>query len=246
MTSSPPRRIVGSYSFFSELENCPRKAYETRIARSIQKTDSAATRWGNYVHDALEKRIRDGQTNPKTACQILQEDANLAPLETFAKVFDGLPVRVELKLGITPKGEPTKFWGPECYVAGKVDVVLESQTHTDITDWKTGKDTYETPFELELHALLHAASVAPRAMTYSARYAYVGRLDGTPDKLGQTYDVSNVGATWAKVNGLMARARGFDKNEHWPEQPNALCGYCPVRQCKFNKVEARLRKESMR
>lgn len=225
---SPTQRIVGSYSFFSELENCPRKAYETRVARSIQREESVAQRWGNYVHNAMEKRIGEGKP--------LDED--VARFEQYATVFDGRGAATEAKLCIDKRGLPIKWYGEGAYVAGKIDVVLPLGTHVDVTDWKTGKDTYETPFELELHALLHAASVAPARYTYSGRYAYIGR-DRLPDKIGQTYDLSDVGATWAKVNSLMLRAYGYQSGGRWPEHPNPLCGWCPVLQCRHNKVKQR-------
>lgn len=230
MSTTPARRIVGSYTFFNELENCPRKAYEVRVARSIQRLESEPARWGNYVHDAMEKRIGEGKP---------LDDDELKRFEPYARVFDGTGAVTEMKLGITATGHPTRFYGQDCYVAGKVDVTLTRGNHVDITDWKTGKDTYETPFELELHALLLAAKFAPSAYTYSARYVYIGRTNGAPDKIGRTYDVSDVGATWAKVNSLMARAHAYERNGHWPEQPNPLCAWCDVIQCRHNKKLAR-------
>lgn len=233
------QRIVGSYTFFNELENCPFKAYETRIARSIQRVETQAQRWGNYVHDAMEKRI--GKSKP------LPEDA--VQFEPFAMCFDGKQVRTELKLGITATGQSTKFWGEHCYVAGKIDVVwVSSLTHIDITDWKTGKEDYETPFELELHALLHAAATAPVAARYTARYVYIGR-EKRPDAIGRTYDTADgslaaPGQTWAKVNSLMARAFDYQKKDYWPKQPNTLCGWCPVTKCEHNK--ARLAEEGLK
>jgi hypothetical protein len=236
------QRIVGSYTFFNELDNCPFKAYEVRIARSIQRLETQVQRWGNYVHDAMEKRIGEGKPLPEDAVQF----------EPYAMCFDGkVSVRTEMKLGIQANGMPCKFWGDGCYVAGKIDVVwVPSLTHTDITDWKTGKEDYETPFELELHALLHAAATAPIQSRYTARYAYIGR-ENRPDKVGQTYDTANgtlasPQQTWAKVNGLMARAFDYQRQGHWPKQPNALCGWCPVTKCEHNKTEARLAKEGLK
>ena len=240
------QRIVGSYSFFSELETCPYQAHEKRVARSIQYVESDAARWGNYVHDVMDKRI--STDDPK----VLSEDDNVARFEPYALCFAGKnSVQTEMKLGITKDGHPTKFYGEHCYVGGKVDVVYTmSFAHHDITDWKTGKEDYETPFELELHALLHAARVAPVAARYTARYVYIGR-EKRPDKVGRTYDTADGSLaspqqTWAKVNALMARAYDYQKNGYWPKQPNALCGWCPVMKCEHNKVKQREAKEALR
>lgn len=237
------QRIVGSYTFFNELENCPFKAYNVRIARTTQRLESEAQRWGNYVHDAMDKRI--GTNDPK----VLLEDGNLEPFEPFALCFAGKPgVQTEMKLGITARGQPTKFWGPECYVAGKVDVTWTPQPgFTDITDWKTGKEDYEVPFELELHALLHAATIHPAAHHYSARFVYMGR-EHRPDLVGRTYrtadgSLASPQQTWAKVNTLMALAYGYQASGHWPKKPNPLCGWCDVLTCEHNKSEARKAKE---
>lgn len=240
------QRIVGSYSFFNELENCPFKAYNIRIARTIPKgPETKEQAWGNKVHDAMDHRIR--LNDPSVLW-----DGKLEKFEPYALCFAGkTSVQTERKLGITAEGRPTKFWGDNCYVAGKIDVTYAmSLTHIDITDWKTGKETYETPFELELHALLHAAATAPVQARYTARYVYIGR-DARPDLVGKTYDtadgsLASPAQTWAKVNSLMGRAYGFQRSGYWPKQPNALCGWCPVMNCEHNKSEARKAKEGLK
>lgn len=236
-------RIVGSYSLFSEAENCPHKAYHVRIARTTQKIESDALRWGNYVHDAMDKRI--ATDNPK----VLLEDGNLERFEPFALCFTSkTSVVTEQKLGMTKDGHPTKFWGPDCYVAGKIDVTWKPHfSHTDITDWKTGKEDYETPFELELHALLHAAATAPVQSTYTARFVYIGR-DNRPDLVGRTYStldgtLASPAQTWAKVNSMMTRLYDYQRQGVWPKTPNALCGWCDVLTCEHNKSEKRKAKE---
>ena len=108
------QRIVGSYTFFNELENCPHKAYHVRVGRTIQRTESEAARWGNYVHEAMEHRIGEGKPLPE----------DLGSCEPFARAFDGRSVKTELKVGVTKEGYPTRFFGPDCYVAGKIDVVV--------------------------------------------------------------------------------------------------------------------------
>lgn len=235
------QHIVGSYSFFNEMENCPFKAFATRVERSIQRVETQAQRWGNYVHDALEKRISEGTPLPE----------DVVNLEPYALCFDGKSVQTEMKLGITSEGHPTSEW-KQSHVYGKIDVVLTVSTlpHIDITDWKTGKEDYETQFELELHALLHAAATAPIAARYTARYAYVGR-EKRPDKIGRTYDTADGSMaspqqTWAKVNALMGRAFDYQNKGHWPKTPNTLCGWCPVMKCEHNKTEARLAKEGLK
>lgn len=228
-----PQRVVGSYSFFSELENCPFKAYNVRIARTIQRVETAEQRWGNYVHESMDKRVGNGEVLPE----------ELAHLEPYAMVFDGKPVKTEQKMCITAKGMPHKWYGPEAFVAGKIDVVYTHRLNeVDFTDWKTGKDKYETPFELELHALLHAAAVAPVRPKYTGRYVYIGRQN-LPDKVGPTYDLSDIEATWSKVVRLMREAYDYEARGEWPKKPNALCGWCAVTQCPHNKVAERKRKE---
>jgi hypothetical protein len=237
--TSPTQRIVASYSFLNELENCPFKAYETRVARSIQRIETEPQRWGNYVHDAMDKRVGDSTPLP--------EDLDF--LEPFARVFDSRSIQTEMKICVNANGLPIKWYGEGAYAAGKIDVVLTHRLdQIDFTDWKTGKDTYETPFELELHALLHAAAIAPIRATYTGRYCYVGRVDANgdpvPDKVGQTYNLSDVGATWSKVNSMMARAHDYQQRGEWPATPNPLCGWCPVMKCQHNKVKQREAREA--
>lgn len=211
--------IKASYSFFNDLENCPKKAQHKYVLRDLPREDKTPEQiWGNVVHEAFANRINDGVVLP----------VELQRYEPVLAVFDDKPAFAELKVGVTAEGRTTQFYADDAMVSGTADNVVMIPTLVDLTDWKTGKDKYETPFELELHALLIAARFDYQPAQYIGRYVYVGL-----DKVSETYDLSDVGATWAKVLRFMEQANAY--NGEWPATPNPLCGWCPVKMCKHWK-----------
>src|SRR6516165_9141621 len=53
-----------SYSSHAAWEQCPRKMWHSYIARDVEREESNALRWGNYVHEALEKHINGSEALP--------------------------------------------------------------------------------------------------------------------------------------------------------------------------------------
>ena len=131
----------------------------------------------------------------------------------------------EMKVGVTRKGAPTGFFDKDVFLRGKIDATMVNGPAAFIADWKTGNSKYESPFELEVQALMLRAA-RPTLTRIAGHYVWLKE-----DRIGQTYDLSDVSSTWARVNNKVEVIEDCMASGEWPKSKNPLCGYCPVKDC---------------
>lgn len=218
---------VASHTFLDCYERCPKQAWHRYVVKDQPYVESEAQKYGNTVHDLLDKRV--GKKVPLPA--------DYAFLEKFAASFDVYSdVWTECKFGMNAQGGPVGFFDPDVWMRGKADVIVFSPDLTTaiLADWKTGKK-YEKPQELEEHALLARACFAKNSK-YKTVTKFIGFYVWLKDgEVGQMHDLSDVGKTFARVKKTMQQveqtmAAGAD----WPARENPLCGWCSVRTCLYN------------
>lgn len=216
---------VGTYSLYNTFENCPHKAWHTYVLRDIPYVETKERKWGNDVHAALEKRIRNGVALPDTmqaAEPVAAQIANLPHVEIDA----------ELYIGMTAEGRHCPARSSDVWFRGKIDCVVRLETSAWIVDWKTGK-VREEPFELETNALLLKCNY-PEIENVVANYFWLQQ--GAP---GIRYTCNNHARTFAKLQALRSEMEGYDKAGEWPKRKNPLCGWCDVMACEHNKNQGR-------
>jgi hypothetical protein len=211
-----------SYTFLSCYQICPSQCFHRYVAKDVPFVETPAMRWGNEVHNGMDKRISAGVP--------LQGD--VAKYERWAAPFTGLPVETELRMGVRENGTVCGFYDDDCWGHMKLDLVVTPGDGTArLFDWKTGK-VREDPFELRLQALFVQAR-NPELRAIHGWYVWLGA--GPHGKLGQQHDLSDVERTWAEVVSMTHAIQNYAAINHWPEKPSPLCGWCPVKQCQHNK-----------
>lgn len=211
-----------TYTFHSNYENCPLKAWHINIAKDLpREKPTEALQYGRDVHRAMELRINNGTPLPP----------ELAHLEQFARFPEGYGVRAEVKLGIRENGEPCGFFDNDVWCRGVVDVAIgiPKATVAAIADHKTGKER-EDPGELELHAvLLHAHRPQLQKITGWYNWCKEG-------KMGKVHNLSDTRGTFRQHRGLREEIESNYRlgKEAFRPQENPLCGWCPVTSCRFN------------
>ena len=192
------------------------------IAKDVPYVETSQMAHGNEVHDALDKRLSAGTPLPN----------GMARFERWVKQFDGQKIQTEVKYGIRVDGTPCGFFDQDVWGRCKIDLILDPSDHTlRIFDWKTGK-VREDPFELRLQALF-AQSVNPEVRGFYGWYVWLGA--GENGKLGVKHELGDIERTWAEVESMMHHIQANAAINHWPEREGALCRFCPVKQCQFNK-----------
>jgi hypothetical protein len=223
MDRKKPKKLVFTYSNLSTYLTCPEQFHRRYVKKDLGPyVQSAAARQGDVVHAALEARVGAGRPLP----------AELAAWERFASPFDGRGARVELKLAVDQHGKGCGFWDDQAWLRGKLDLVVLSADSAFLLDWKykaylSKVGAYESPFELELHALLLACNEGQRAKV-TGHYGY-------ETGLSRAYDLSDTKGTWTRVRGIAQDIERDQQAGEWERKRNGLCkAWCDVRDCPNN------------
>jgi hypothetical protein len=221
---SKPMRFVGSFTSLNVYRNCPEQMHRRYIKKDLGVfVKTPEMEWGDKVHEAFEKRIGAKKPLP----------VEMQQWEGFAVPFDAHEVLCEQKLGITSEGKPCDYWGDNVWFRGKADAVIVKGTSAYMADWKTGKSTYEDPFELATGALLLKAHY-PQLIKVTGSYVWLKE-----NRLGQPYDLSDFRETWREICQLMGEIEADKASGKWEKRKSGLCGWCNVTDCENHYVARR-------
>lgn len=232
---------VGTYSFYNAFENCPHKAFQIYVAKSVPYVETPEMKWGNDVHTAMDNRIKHGTPLPE------EMKAAESAASLFNLMSQVVPVHVEYKLAMTKDGKPCDYrdWD-RLWFRGKLDCVtinretsaIREPNHAWLVDWKTGS-VREEPFELETNALLLKVNY-PTLETIQGEYFWM-----KSGQNGLRYTLNNHSQTFVKLQALRTEAEGYMLNSYgtnglaWPKRKNPLCGWCGVMSCENNTSHKR-------
>jgi hypothetical protein len=211
---------VLSYTLLNTWDICAHQAARRYIIKDLPKEPQTKEMvWGNYVHDAMEKRVKHKTPLP----------ADIVAYEKYAAPLDQCTVQAEQKLGFTAAGRPCGFFDNDVWFRGKVDISILLRTDAAaVVDWKTGKPR-EEPFELETSALLLQAH-KPEITYLVGTYVWFKE-----DRKGDLHQLSNTEKTWKKINTRASEIQwSIDKGE-FTKTPGPLCGFCNVFDCQHNR-----------
>ena len=211
-----------SYTSLRDAENCLRQFHRVRVLKDIPFVETEASKWGNRVHDALEKRLRDGTPLPEDMAQY----EPFIPAKTHR--LRGL---IEFKMGIREDASFCGFFADEVWGRGKLDFGLidHDQHQAIIVDWKTGRPR-EDPDELEIFALMLKAKY-PDLKVITGWYVWLKEK-----RMGKVHDLSDTNGKLASVKHRLQRIQQAADMDTWPPNEGPLCGYCAVSDCEFNRV----------
>lgn len=210
---------VLSYSFLNTYDICPKQAFHRYVSKDIKFVPTEAITWGNTVHDALDRRLSKGTPLP---AEVAKYEPYVAPLVELKPV-------TESKVAIKRDGSPVSYYDDAVWFRGKADVVVVQNDSALFFDWKTGSSKYESPYELELHAMAFQAA-HPQIRKITARYVWL-----QDNRIGKPYDVSNVGETLECLQEKADEIEMAHKRGEWVTKQGPLCGWCPVKSCGFNR-----------
>lgn len=226
-TTIPPfldrRPFVGTFTILSSYKNCGHQMFRRYVAKDQPYVETPEMKFGNEVHSAFEYRVGSQKPLPET----------MKDWEKFAAPFDGLMPLVEQKLGINAEGRAVGFWDGSVWFRGKADLAIIKGETAYINDWKTGKSSYEDPFELETNAvLIHAKNPHLKKIVGSYTWLKEGRVS-------QMYDLSDTRRTWTEMCRLMGEILERKKTGQFEKTKSGLCGYCSVEDCENHYVAKR-------
>lgn len=215
-----------TYTFLSNYENCPHKAYRLYVVKDVKSPPNDAMNFGIFAHKDLQHRLDLGPVKYP-----LKEPA----WEKFCAAIEhqraktGYTLKCEDGIGMSTHFLEVPFFDETVWMRGKADVTLVSPTkdHAVFFDWKTGSSRYEDSFELEIQALLLRARY-PTLKNLTGCYVWL--KDG---KFGRAYNLGDRNKTMLRISKSL---KLMDAGA-WEKEPNPLCGWCPVLDCQYNRTE---------
>ncbi len=221
------KALARSYSALTSFETCPRRYYLTRVSKTVVEPPTEAITWGNCVHEALEKRAKDGTPMPTG----MEHWAPLVDKIVRKRDDVGGELLVERQLALTADLKQTGWFDRDVWIRGVVDVGLVSADRRTVLalDYKTGKPKPDSD-QLKLFAamLMAVYAEAERVVT-----GFLWLKDNSTTQ--ETYTRDRFGALWAEFMPRFERLQqAWDTND-WPPRPSGLCrAWCPCRECEYN------------
>jgi CRISPR/Cas system-associated exonuclease Cas4 (RecB family) len=217
------KAVPWSYSSLQAFETCPRRFYLTKIIKTVVEGQNPAMLEGNRKHKILEDFVK-GKGG-------LQDLESMAPLMKRLVAEPGQKV-AELQFGLTQDLRPTKFFGDDVWVRGKLDLSIVGPKHAFIFDYKTGKR--KTDFH-QLRLFAGAAfAMWPYVETVSTGYVWLPQVDDKVDRPKAKIDTEQFARADKEVIFQDFAARVFkieeaERTGNWEPTPSGLCqNYCPV------------------
>ena len=214
--------INWSYSRLKDFMGCPRRHYETQIAKNFQQPYTQALRYGNAVHKALEKYAVDGTPLPNNYKRyqgyvdgILEIEGNKYP---------------EYKMGLLPDRKARDYEDKNRWVRGIADMIIVDGDTAHIVEYKTGSANYPDPMQLKLMGLMVFAHF-PEVLNIKAALFFIMHNV----IVDEAYTRDQTDDLWAHFTPHLARWEAAHATNEWLANPTVLCGYCAVRTCEFNR-----------
>lgn len=216
--SAVKKPFTWSYSRLKNYESCPKRHFHIDIEKSVKEEDSEQLLWGNEVHDALAKRLKNQTELP----------VPMREFEGWCKRIEATPgsVLTEQKLAITREFGATGYFDKNVWFRAVGDVIKLNGPVGLIVDWKTGK-ILEDSVQLALSAACVFAHY-PEVQAVRSEFIWLKEDANTT----ATFKRSDMAGMW---RGLWPRIEALEAahdQTNYPPKPGSLCRrWCPVVKC---------------
>ena len=212
-----------SYSALKEYENCPKKYYEIRVAKTYTVIPSEKMIYGTEVHKALEDYVKDGKELALNYIRFkgVADELICIPGDKYA----------EHEMALGKNKSPCAFDDPDRWVRGIVDLLIVDNDYAFIVDYKTGSNRYPDPKQLRLMSLMTFANF-PQVNKIKAGLLFV--MHNT--FITEEYKREDIASSWNKFTVSLSRLDNSYETNTWIANSTPLCKFCPVKACEFNRT----------
>lgn len=214
--------IQWSFSGLKDFIGCPKRYQEVKVLKNFEQKFNEAAQYGNKVHEALEKYVKDGTELP----------LNYQQFKAWADALIQLPGQklTEHRMALTVDRQPCTWAAKNMWVRGIADLLIIDGEHARVIDYKTGSERYPEPKQLKLMALL-VFSHYPEVKKVSGALMFIMKNV----IIDEEYTRDMIDELWAAFTPDLERLSQAYENNVWPANPSALCRFCPVNTCQFYK-----------
>lgn len=214
--------IQWSFSGLKDFIGCPKRYQEVKVLKNFEQKFNEAAQYGNKVHEALEKYVKDGTELP----------LNYQQFKAWADALIQLPGQklTEHRMALTVDRQPCTWAAKDMWVRGIADLLIIDGEHARVIDYKTGSERYPEPKQLKLMALL-VFSHYPEVKKVSGALMFIMKNV----IIDEEYTRDMIDELWTAFTPDLERLSQAYENNVWPANPSALCRFCPVNTCQFYK-----------
>jgi CRISPR/Cas system-associated exonuclease Cas4 (RecB family) len=214
--------IQWSFSSLKDFIGCPKRYQEVKVLKNFEQKFNEAAHYGNKVHEALEKYVKDSVELP----------ANYQIFKGWVDALIALPGQkiTEHRMALNFNRQPCTWAAKDMWVRGIADLLIIDGEHARIIDYKTGSERYPEPNQLKLMALLVFAHY-PEVQKIDAALMFI--LKNVI--IDESYTREDSNKLWDVFASDLERLSLAYENNSWPANPSALCRFCPVNTCQFHK-----------
>lgn len=214
--------IQWSFSGLKDFIGCPKRYQEVKVLKNFEQKFNEAAQYGNKVHEALEKYVKDGTELP----------LNYQQFKAWADALIQLPGQklTEHRMALTVDRQPCTWAAKNMWVRGIADLLIIDGEHARVIDYKTGSERYPEPKQLKLMALL-VFSHYPEVKKVSGALMFIMKNV----IIDEEYTRDMIDELWTAFTPDLERLSQAYENNVWPANPSALCRFCPVNTCQFYK-----------
>jgi len=217
------KAFAWSYSRLKNYEVCPKRYYETDIAKTVKQDESEALTWGNAVHEAMANRCGEHRM-PLPEGMTEYEPWAVRMLGKRGEVF------VEQDLAITKHFTACGYFDRGVWFRAKGDFIRIVDDLGILADWKTGKIAPEDSFQL---ALLAATVFAKFPQLQAVRASYVWLREDA--ETHETFKRDDMPGMWRAIWPRIERLERAHENTDFPAVQNRTCqAWCGVKTCQYN------------
>lgn len=215
-----------SYSKLKNFETCGKRHLQIDLLRAWKEEDSESLTYGNQLHDAIAKRLKDRTPLP----------LGMGHLEEWARKIEAAagsdPIHTELKLAIRRDFGACGYFDRPAWYRGIADALVVKGPVAIAFDWKTGR-IVEDSVQLGLMA---ACIFAHQPQVQAVRTEFVWLKEDTTTR--RDFRRSEMVTFW---NELLPRVSALEAafvaatEAAYPARRSGLCRlYCPVKACEHN------------
>lgn len=221
--SQVEQAVRWSYSALKTYQNCQHRYYRQYILKDVTDPGNDATMYGTDMHEAIENHLKDNVPLP-------DKYKRFEPAVSVVKNFEG-DKYIEHEMALDYNLKPCAFDCENRFVRGIADVIIVNGKVARVLDWKSGKSSrYADVKQLELMALMIFKHF-PKVDTVKGALAFV--VAG--DVIKASYSKKDSKNMWKRWLHEVVKIEASVKNGSFAQTPGGLCGFCPVKDCEFNR-----------
>lgn len=229
-----------SYSALTAFETCPRRFYETRVAKKFVEAEGVALVMGSAAHKVLELRAKTGAPIPKTLTittaagdTASESTAGWEPMMQKLLEVKGETL-TEYQIALTEDFKPTGWFDKDVWVRGVIDFAKKGANKVLAIDYKTGKRKPDND-QLMLFAGL-IMEVWPEIEIVDTGFLWLK----TKEVDRSRFNRNNKQSIWDNFLPRVKRMECAYDTDTWDAKRSGLCrNWCPVASCKFHGQQQR-------